>query len=109
MEAVNLLSSVKLYEKLAVSHTSSNLESIDDFPQGYLFVSVLMNETSELGRLILQAVKIDLASRSELEVSLALNCLANIGGKEFAPAVITDVQRLLVAQYVRFEMSVIYH
>ena len=66
--------------------------------QGYLFVSVLMNETSELGRLILQAVKIDLASRNELEVSLALNCLANIGGKEFAPAVITDVQRLLVAQ-----------
>jgi AP-2 complex subunit alpha len=63
-------------------------------------VSVLLSETSELGRLILQAVKIDLASRNELEVSLALNCLATIGGKEFAPAVIKDVQRLLVAQCV---------
>ena len=67
--------------------------------QGYLFTSVLLNETSELSRLILQAVKIDLASRNELEVSLALNCLSNIGGKEFAPAVIKDILRLLVAQF----------
>ena len=67
--------------------------------QGYLFVSVMLNETSELNKLILQAIKIDLASRNELEVSLALNCLANIGGKEFAPSVVKDVLRLLVAQF----------
>jgi len=89
LEAVNLLSSFKLSEKQA----------------GYLFVSVLLNESSDLGRLVLQAIKTDLASRNELEVTLALGCLATIGGKEFAPAVIKDIQRLLVAQeaplYVR--------
>ncbi len=36
--------------------------------QGYLFVSVLMSESSELARLILHAIKIDLASTNELEV-----------------------------------------
>ena len=99
LEAVNLLSSFKLSEKQAVRCRAVAACRLIH-AQGYLFVSVMLNETSELNKLILQAIKIDLASRNELEVSLALNCLANIGGKEFAPSVIKDVLRLLVAQCV---------
>eukprot|EP00730_Choanoeca_flexa_P015651 TRINITY_DN7233_c0_g1_i2.p1 TRINITY_DN7233_c0_g1~~TRINITY_DN7233_c0_g1_i2.p1 ORF type:complete len:903 (+),score=315.87 TRINITY_DN7233_c0_g1_i2:51-2759(+) len=81
MEAVNLLSSLQYSEK----------------QMGYLFASVMMNEQHEYMRLVISAVKNDLASRNELHVSLALHCISNIGGKESASAVSTEVQRLLTA------------
>lgn len=69
--------------------------------QGYLFVSVLLTEASEFAKLVLQAVKNDLASRLELNVCLALNCVANIGGKEMTAAVAPEIQRLLLAELVK--------
>lgn len=75
------------------------------FPQGYLFVSVLLTEASEYAKLVQQAIKNDLASRLELNVCLALNCVANIGGKDMTAAVAPEIQRLLTAELVSQQES----
>ena len=65
MEAVNLLSSNKYTEKQI----------------GYLFISVLISSNSDLINLINQSIKNDLAARNPVHVSLALQCIANVGSK----------------------------
>jgi len=81
MEAVNLLSSNKYTEKQI----------------GYLFISVLISGNSELIQLIVQSIKNDLASRNPVHVSLALQCIANIGSKDMAEAFGGDIPKLLVS------------
>ncbi|KAL1493069.1 hypothetical protein ABEB36_011204 [Hypothenemus hampei] len=81
MEAVNLLSSNKYSEKQI----------------GYLFISVLVNTNSELIKLIIQSIKNDLASRNPIHVSLALQCIANIGSRDMAEAFGNDIPKLLVS------------
>lgn len=66
----------------------------------------MLNEQHELMRLVIQAIKTDLSSRNELHVCLALHCISNIGGKETAVAVSTEVQRLLVAKYCSIQHAV---
>lgn len=89
LEAVNLLSSITFSEKQI----------------GYLFVSVLITENSELSKLIIQSCKADLASPNELFVCLALHCIANVGGKDMAASVIGEVQRLLVERDAPFSVK----
>jgi len=81
MEAVNLLSSNKYSEKQI----------------GYLFISVLVNTSSDLIKLIIQSIKNDLACRNPVHVNLALQCVANIGSREMAEAFGTDLPKLLVS------------
>ena len=81
IEAVNLLSSNKYTEKQI----------------GYLFISVLISQNSDLINLINQSIKNDLNSRNPVHVSLALQCIANIGSKDMAEAFATDVPKLLVS------------
>eukprot|EP00051_Salpingoeca_urceolata_P005467 m.73468 g.73468 ORF g.73468 m.73468 type:complete len:888 (+) comp14353_c0_seq1:289-2952(+) len=81
MESVNLLSSLKFSEK----------------QMGYLFVQVMMNEAHELAKLVIKAIQHDLASRNELHVCVALNCIGNFGGKETLLGTIDPVRKLLVA------------
>jgi len=81
IEAVNLLSSNKYTEKQI----------------GYLFISVLISGNSELIQLIVQSIKNDLASRNPVHVSLALQCIANIGSKDMAEAFGTEIPKLLVS------------
>nr|CAD7425220.1 unnamed protein product [Timema monikensis] len=81
MEAVNLLSSNKYSEKQI----------------GYLFISVLVNTNSDLIKLIIQSIKNDLASRNPVHVSLALQCIANIGSKEMAESFGHEIPKLLVS------------
>ncbi|XP_066999105.2 AP-2 complex subunit alpha [Anabrus simplex] len=81
MEAVNLLSSNKYSEKQI----------------GYLFISVLVNTNSDLIKLIIQSIKNDLSSRNPVHVSLALQCIANIGSKEMAEAFGYEIPKLLVS------------
>ena len=69
MEAVNLLSSNKYTEKQI----------------GYLFISVLISSNSDLINLINQSIKNDLAARNPVHVSLALQCIANVGSKVSGP------------------------
>lgn len=63
---------------------------------GYMACSLLLNETHELLRLIIQVIKKDLLPGNEYFQSLALSCIANVGGQEFAESLATDVQRVLV-------------
>lgn len=81
IEAVNLLTSNKYTEKQI----------------GYLFISVLISGNSELIQLIVQNIKNDLASRNPVHVSLALQCIANIGSKDMAEAFGGEIPKLLVS------------
>jgi len=81
MEAVNLLYSNKYTEKQI----------------GYLFISVLISGNNELVQLIVQSIKSDLAARNPVHVSLALQCIANIGSKDMAEAFGAEIPKLLVS------------
>ncbi|KAL8603781.1 AP-2 complex subunit alpha-2 [Nucella lapillus] len=81
MEAVNLLSSNKYTEKQI----------------GYLFISVLVGASSELMKLVVQAIKNDLAGCNSTHINLALHCMANIGSRDMGEALGQDIPRLLVS------------
>ncbi|XP_075245554.1 AP-2 complex subunit alpha-2-like isoform X2 [Convolutriloba macropyga] len=82
MEAVNLLSSNKYSEKQI----------------GYLYISVLLNnQNHELNRLIVQSIKNDLGSAQPIHINLALQCIANIAGKEMAMSLGPDIPKLLTS------------
>jgi len=81
MEALQLIAVPKYSEKLA----------------GYMACSILFNESSQLLRLIIQQVKNDLALGNNVSQSLALSCVANVGGQDFAESLTNDVQRVLIA------------
>jgi len=57
----------------------------------------LISGNSELIQLIVQSIKNDLASRNPVHVSLALQCIANIGSKDMAEAFGGDIPKLLVS------------
>lgn len=81
MEAVNLLSSNKYTEKQI----------------GYLFISVLVSESNDLMKLVIQSIKNDLSSRNPIHVNLALQCIANIGSAEMAEELGQVIPKLLVS------------
>lgn len=81
MEAVNLLSSNKYTEKQI----------------GYLFISVLVSGSNDLMKLVIQSIKNDLASRNPVFITLALQCIANIGSREMAESFSRDIPRMLVS------------
>ncbi|XP_052799568.1 AP-2 complex subunit alpha-2-like isoform X2 [Mya arenaria] len=81
MEAVNLLSSNKYTEKQI----------------GYLFISVLIGANNDLMKLVIQAIRNDLASRNPVHITLALQCVANIGSREMAEGLSVDIPKLLVS------------
>jgi AP-2 complex subunit alpha len=65
--------------------------------QGYLFISVLVSASSELMKLVVQAIKNDLTSRNPVHINLALHCMANIGSRDMAEALGPEIPRLLVS------------
>ena len=65
-----------------------------------MFISVLISGNSELIQLIVQSIKNDLASRNPVHVSLALQCIANIGSQDMAEAFGQEIPKLLVSGYV---------
>lgn len=84
MEAVNLISSNKYSEKQI----------------GYLAITLLLHENSDLIRLVINSIRKDLDDQNEVNNCLALHAIANIGGKEMAESLAEDVHRLLISQYV---------
>ncbi|RKP37823.1 Adaptor protein complex AP-2 alpha subunit [Dimargaris cristalligena] len=80
-EAVNLISSNKFSEK----------------QMGYLAVTLLLTENSDLIRLVVNSIRKDLDSQNELFNCLALHAIANIGGREMAETVSGEVQKLLIS------------
>ncbi|KAK4705764.1 AP-2 complex subunit alpha, partial [Phenoliferia sp. Uapishka_3] len=81
MEAVNLISSPKYSEKQI----------------GYLALTLLMHENSDLVRLVVNSVRKDLDEMNETNNCLALHAIANIGGAEMAETLAGDVHRLLIS------------
>jgi hypothetical protein len=63
---------------------------------GYITTSVMLNESHDFLRLVINSIRNDLVSPSEAFQCLALTCVANVGGREFAEALSGDVQKLLV-------------
>jgi vesicle coat complex subunit len=70
--------------------------------QGYLAVTLLFHENSDLVRLVVNSIKKDLDDMNEINNCLALHAIANIGGREMAETLATDVHRLLISPYVCF-------
>lgn len=68
---------------------------------GYVGISLLLIEYSDMLRLCINTIKQDLNSRNEIFQCLALTCVANVGGPEFAESLVTDVLNLLVSQTSR--------
>ncbi|TPX45987.1 hypothetical protein SeMB42_g02779 [Synchytrium endobioticum] len=81
MEAINLLTSTKYSEKQI----------------GYLAVTLLLTENSDLLRMVVNSIKKDLEEQNEIFNCLALQAIANIGGQEMAESLTSDVVRLLVS------------
>ncbi|KAJ3182002.1 hypothetical protein HDU87_000340 [Geranomyces variabilis] len=81
MEAVNLLSSPKYSEKQI----------------GYLAVTLMISESNELVRLVVNSMRRDLEDHVEIHQCLALQAIANISAREMAEALSTDVMRLLTS------------
>ena len=65
--------------------------------QGYLAITLLMHENSDLVRLVINSIRKDLDEFNEINNCLALHAIANIGGKEMAEALAEDVHRLLIS------------
>ncbi|RCI00903.1 hypothetical protein CU098_008966 [Rhizopus stolonifer] len=81
LEAVNLISSQTYSEKQI----------------GYLAVTLLFHENSDLVRLVVNSTKKDLDDMNEINNCLALHAIANIGGREMAESLAADVHRLLIS------------
>lgn len=81
MEAINLLSSSKYSEKQI----------------GYLAITLLFNENSDLARLAVNSIRKDLDDMDEVHNCLALHAIANMGGEEMAESLMEDVYRLLIS------------
>ncbi|RUP43534.1 adaptor protein complex AP-2 alpha 2 subunit, isoform CRA_b [Jimgerdemannia flammicorona] len=81
MESLNLISSPKYSEKQI----------------GYLAVTLLFHENSDLVRLVVNSIKKDLDDMNEINNCLALHAIANIGGREMAESLAPDVHRLLIS------------
>ena len=93
IQAINLCSSQLYSEKLA----------------GYLACSLLLSDSPDALRLIVNVCKTDLQAQSEAVQALALHALANIGGPEFSENLFPDVARLFSDEkssaYVRKKAS----
>ncbi|GAA97979.1 uncharacterized protein L969DRAFT_84535 [Mixia osmundae IAM 14324] len=81
MEAINLISSAKYSEKQI----------------GYLALTLLMHGDSDLARLVINSIRKDLDDNNEICNCLALQAIANVGGKEMAESLAEDVHRLLIS------------
>ena len=64
--------------------------------QGYLVLSNLVNENSELIRLVNQTLLSDLTSGNEKSVCLALSFIANCGNAETAEILANQVGKLMM-------------
>ena len=65
--------------------------------QGYLAVTLLLTENSDLVRMVINSMRQDLVGRDDVFTNLALAAVANIGGREMADALHQDVYKLLVS------------
>lgn len=75
----------------------ADVDSLLVSAKGYLALTLLMHEGSDLVRLVVNSVRKDLDDMNEVNNCLALHAIANIGGAEMAEALSPDVHRLLIS------------
>ncbi|KAI9296519.1 Adaptor protein complex AP-2 alpha subunit [Neoconidiobolus thromboides FSU 785] len=85
-EAVQLISSNKYSEKQI----------------GYLAITLMLNENSDLIRMVINNLKRDLEDYNEIFNCLALHAIANIGGRQMSEVLASDVHRLLLGNHRNF-------
>lgn len=68
--------------------------------KGYLGVTLLLTETSDLVRLVINSMKKDLEDSNEINNCLALQAIANLGGREMAESLANDVFKILMSRWV---------
>lgn len=68
---------------------------------GYLSVTLLLTEQSDLVRIVVNSIRQDLTSNNEVFICLALAAVASVGGREMSEALATDVQKLLFASTMK--------
>ena len=84
-EAVSLISQPKYAEKQV----------------GYMVTSVILNESNDFLRMAINSVRNDVVSKNESFQCLALACIANVGGAEFAESLAGDVVNILLSTTIR--------
>eukprot|EP01125_Pyxidicula_operculata_P002647 TRINITY_DN124_c1_g1_i1.p1 TRINITY_DN124_c1_g1~~TRINITY_DN124_c1_g1_i1.p1 ORF type:complete len:1591 (+),score=529.24 TRINITY_DN124_c1_g1_i1:48-4820(+) len=80
-ESLGLLASSKMVEKL----------------MGYITLGAVLNEDHELIPQMIPSIKQDLTSKTDVFTCMALAAASNIGGKQMAEAVVSDVKNILFA------------
>ncbi|OMO54759.1 hypothetical protein CCACVL1_27599, partial [Corchorus capsularis] len=81
-----------------------SLISAPNYPEkqvGYIVTSCLLNENHDFLRLVINTVRNDITGRNETFQCLALTMVGNIGGREFAESLASDVQKLLLSSSCR--------
>lgn len=81
VESVSLISSSKYSEKQI----------------GYLSISLMLNENDDLLDMVVNSIRKDLQSSSDLNTCLALSCIATVGGKSIGNALYNEVFKLLIS------------
>lgn len=79
------------------SITLTNSSTYSEKQIGYLAVSILLNENSEMLPLAINSIKKDLNDMNEYFTCLALNCIATIGGSTISDALSDDIFKLLIS------------
>ena len=80
-EIINLITAPKFSEKCV----------------GYVAISLLLKNTDDMMTLIINSIRNDIVSNNSPIQSLALACVANIGGDELVISLVEDVQRLVLS------------
>jgi hypothetical protein len=70
------------------------------FVQGYLAMTLMLHEHSELLLMVVNSIKKDLEENNEYNNCLALHAIANVGSNEMAENLGPSVHRLLISPYV---------
>lgn len=79
----------------SISLISSNTYSEKQI--GYLAISILLNENSEMMHLVINSIKKDLNAMNDYFTCLALNCIATVGGSAISDALSDDIFKLLIS------------
>lgn len=65
--------------------------------QGYLAITLLMHENSDIVRLVINSIRKDLEDSNEINNCLALHAIANLGGREMAEALADSTFRAMIS------------
>lgn len=103
-EALNLVSSSKLGEKLTVSLAEFPQLAVCELArnaklQGYTYASIVMLNAADLSSSIIECLKLDIHSGKELPMTLALNCISTVAGKNILTQLQGPIANFVLLRY----------